>query len=73
MHSPTYVYAYSRNLEKYIGFFFNFRKAFLSLNRDKYFTLYWCFVLGFPLSHTLVETFDQANSNSIPASICHGL
>ena len=34
---------------KIYRFFFNFRKAFLSLNRDKYFTLYWCFVLGFPL------------------------
>ena len=59
-------------------------KASLSLNRDKYFALYWCFCvvflcLSFILllikwsemdpnvkPHTLVETFDQANSNSIP-------
>ena len=61
---------------------FYFLKAFLSLNRDKYFALYWCFCvrISFILllvkwsetvnpnvkPQTLVETFDQANSNSIP-------
>ena len=55
--------------------------TFLSLNRDKYFALYWCFCvrISFILllikwsemdpnvkPQTLVETFDQANSNSIP-------
>ena len=61
---------------------FYFLKAFLSLNRDKYFALYWCFWvrISFILllvkwsetvnpnvkPQTLVETFDQANSNSIP-------
>ena len=59
-------------------------KAFLSLNRDKYFALYWCFCvrISFILllikwsemdpnvkPQTLVETFDQANSNSI-RTIC---
>ena len=61
--------------------FFYFLKAFLSLNRDKYFALYWCFCvrISFILllikwsemdpnvkPKTLVETFDRANSNSIP-------
>ena len=56
-------------------------KASLSLNLDKYFALYWCFCvrISFILllikwsemdpnvkPHTLVETFDQANSNSTP-------
>ena len=73
MHVGTYAYAYSRNLEKIL--------TFLSLNRDKYFALYWCFCvrISFILllikwsemdpnvkPQTLVETFDQANSNSIP-------
>ena len=73
MHVRTYAYAYSRNLEKIL--------TFLSLNRDKYFALYWCFCvrISFILllikwsemdpnvkPQTLVETFDQANSNSIP-------
>ena len=62
-------------------FLFFLYKAFLSLNRDKYFALYWCFCvrISFILllikwsemdpnvkPQTLVETFDQANSNSIP-------
>ena len=61
--------------------FFNFLKAFLSLNRDTYFALYWrfCVRISFILllikwsemdpnvkPQTLVETFDQANYNSIP-------
>ena len=29
--------------KKYIDFFKYFPKAFLSLNRDKYFALHWCF------------------------------
>ena len=60
---------------------FYFLRAFLSLNREKYFALYWCFCvrISFILllikwsemdpnvkPQTLVETFDQANSNSIP-------
>ena len=61
--------------------FFDFLKAFLLLNRDKYFALYWCFCVRISLilllikwsemapnvkPQTLVETFDQANSNSTP-------
>ena len=63
--------------------FFNFLKAFLSCNRDKYFALYWCFCVRIsfilllikwseldpnvkPQIQTLVETFDQANSNFYP-------
>ena len=61
--------------------FFYFLKAFLSLNRDKYFALFWCFCVRIPFilllikwsemdlnvrPQTLVETFDQANSDSIP-------
>ena len=34
---------------KCIGFFY-LLKTFLPLNSDKYFELFWCFVLGFPLS-----------------------
>ena len=64
----------------YIDFFY-FLKAFLSLNRDKYFALYWCFCvrISFVLllikwsemvpnvkPQTLVETFDRDNYNSIP-------
>ena len=30
--------------------FFYLLKTFLPLNSDKYFELFWCFVLGFPLS-----------------------
>ena len=30
--------------------FFYLLKTFLPLNSDKYFALFWCFVLGFPLS-----------------------
>ena len=60
--------------------FFYFPKAFLLLNRDKYFALYWCFCvrISFILllikwsemdpnvkQKTLVETFDQANYNPI--------
>ena len=67
-------------MEKIYRFFLNFLKAFLSLNRDKYFALYWCFCVRifFILllikcsemnpnvkPQTVVETFDQANSNSI--------
>ena len=66
--------------DKYIYFFY-FLKAFLSLNRDKYFALYWCFCvrISFVLllikwsemvpnvkPQTLVETFYRANYNSIP-------
>ena len=56
-------------------------KAFLSVNQDKYFALYWCFCvwISFILllikwsemdpnvkpHSTLVETFNQANYNSI--------
>ena len=82
VHVRPYAYAYSRNLEKNIWRSFSyFLKSFLSLNRDKYFALYWCFCvrISFILllikwsemdpnvkPQTLVETFDQANSNSIP-------
>ena len=66
--------------KKYIDFFY-FLKAFLLLNWDKYFAIYWCFCvrISFILllikgsgmdpnvkPQTLVETFDQANYNSIP-------
>ena len=65
--------------KKYI--FFYFLKAFLELNWDKYFALYWCFCVTISVilllikwsemdpnvkPQTLVETFDQANYNSIP-------
>ena len=65
--------------------FFCFLKAFFSLNRDKYFALYWCFCvrISFILllitwsemdpngePQTLIETFVQANSNSITEYIC---
>ena len=80
MHVRTYAFAYSRNLEKYIDFS-NFLRAFLLLIRDKYLAFYCCFCVRifFILllirwsemdpnvkPQTLVETFDQANSNSIP-------
>ena len=57
-----------------------FLKTFLSLNRDKYFALYWrfcvriCFILLLiewseldpnVRSQTLVETFDRANHNQL--------
>ena len=42
VHVCTFTYAYSWNLEKYIDLF-NFLKAFVSLNQDKYFALYCCF------------------------------
>ena len=65
--------------KKYIEFFY-FLKAFLLLNWDKYFTLYWCFCVRISFflllikwhemdpnvkPQTLVKTFDQANYNSI--------
>ena len=67
----------------YIDFsdFFFFVKEFFSLNRDKYFALYWRFCVRISVilllikwsemdpnvkPQTLVETFIQANSNSIP-------
>ena len=79
MHVRTYAYAYSQNLEKkYIDFFY-FLKAFLSLNRDKYFALYWCFCVRISFiswlsgvkwirigSHRPWLRLDQANSHSIP-------
>ena len=70
----------AENWKKYIDFFY-FLKTFLSLSRDKYFALYWCFCvrISFILllikwsemdpnvkPQTLVETFDRANYNSIP-------
>ena len=88
VHVRTYAYAYSGNLEQIYRFFLNFLEAFLSLNRDKYFSLYWCFCvrISFILllikwsemdpnvkPQTLVETFDQANSNSIPEYMLRGL
>ena len=66
--------------KKYIDFF-HFLKAFLSLNRDKHFVLYWYFCVRISFirllikwsemdpnvkPQTLVETFDQDNSYSIP-------
>ena len=66
--------------KKYIDFFY-FLKVFLSLNRDKYFSLYCCFCVRifFILllikwseidpnvkPQTVVVAFDQANYNSIP-------
>ena len=80
MHVCTNAYAYSWNLEKYIEFF-HLLEAFLLLNLGKYFALYGCFCvrISFILllikwseidsnvkPQTLVETFDQANYNSIP-------
>ena len=62
--------------KKYIDFF-NFLKAFLSWNQDKYFALYWCFCARISIILLLImewngsecETtdlgWDQANSNSI--------
>ena len=56
-------------------------KAFLSLNRDKYFALYWCFRVKMSSifllikwsemdpnvkPQTLVETFKQVNSYYVP-------
>ena len=79
MHVRTFAYAYSRNLEKMYRFFY-FLKAFLSSNRDKYFALCWYFCVRTSFifllikwsemdpnvkPQTLVENFDQANSNSI--------
>ena len=70
--------------KKYIDFFL-FPEAILSLNQDKFFAFYWCFCvrISFILlvtkwskmdpnvkPQTLVETFDQANSNSILESVC---
>ena len=67
-------------------FFFHFLNAYLLLNWDKYFALYWCFCVRifFILllgkwsekdpnvqPQTLVETFDQANYNSIPEYSSH--
>ena len=61
--------------KKYIDFFY-FLKTFLSLNRDKYFALYWCFCVRISSllllikwskmdpnvkPQTLVETFDRVN------------
>ena len=79
-HIQLYIQLKSGKI--YRGYrFFNFLKAFLSCNRDKYFALYWCFCvrISFILllikwsemdpnvkPQTLVETFDQANYNSIP-------
>ena len=83
VHVRTYAFAYSWNLEKYIDFS-NFLRAFLLLIRDKYLAFYCCFCvrISFILllirwsemdpnvkPQTLVETFDQANSNSI-RTIC---
>ena len=83
-HTPMHT---AEIWNKYIDFF-NFLEAFLSLNRDKYFSLYWCFCvrISFILllikwsemdpnvkPQTLVETFDQANSNSIPEYMSRAL
>ena len=81
-HTPMHT---AEILKKCIDFFY-FLKAFLSSNRDKYFALCWyfCVRISFILllikwiemdpnvkPQTLVETFDQANSNSI-TDVCHG-
>ena len=76
-----YAHTPMHTAEIWGGNIFLFLKAFLSLNRDKYFALYWCFCvrISFILllikwsemdsnekPQTLVETFDRANFNSIP-------
>ena len=65
--------------------FFLFPEAISSLNQDKYFALYWCFCVRISCvllvtkwgkmdsnekPQTLVDTFDQANFNSILESVC---
>ena len=81
-HTPMHT----AEIWKQYRVFFYFLKASLSLNRDKYFALYWCFCvkISFILllikwsemdpnakPQTLVETFDRANS-ILSQSICHG-
>ena len=83
MYTHTRMHTAAESGKKKYRFFYYyyFLKAFLSLNRDKYFALYWCFRvrISFILllikwgemdpnvkPQTLVETFDQASSNSIP-------
>ena len=76
-HMPMHT---AKIWKKYKAFFL-FPEAFLSLNWDKYFALYWCFCvrISFILllikwsemdpnrkPRTLVETFDRANHDSIP-------
>ena len=70
-HTPMHTAEIWKN---YVDFFLYFLKAFLSLNRDKYFALQSCFCVTIPFSlllikrsemdpnvkpQTLVETFDQ--------------
>ena len=78
MYAHTSMHTAEIWKKKYIDFsdFFLFRESIFSLNRDKYFALYWRF--GVRISfilllikwsemdpnvkpQTLVETFDQAN------------
>ena len=82
MNVGTYAHAYSWNLEKKYVDFFYFLKAFLSLKWDKYSTFgvfvlgfplsfYWLSGVKWirmqdVKPQTLVETFEQANYNSIP-------
>ena len=54
MHVRTYAYAYSRNLEKIL--------TFLSLNRDKYFALYWCFCVRISFIFFLIK-WSEMDSN----------
>ena len=77
MYAPTTIHT-AEIWKKYIDFFCFLKAAFLSLNRDKYFALYWCFSvrMSFILllsemdpnvkPQTVVEIFNQAHSNSIP-------
>ena len=69
MHVRTYAYAYSRNLEKILRtFFFYFLKALLSLNRDKYFALYWCFYVRISFIFFLIK-WSEMDSNVKPQTL----
>ena len=82
-HTPMHTAEIWKNRHRFFYYYY-FLKAFWSLNGNKYFTLCWCFCvrISFILllikwsemdpnvkPQTLVETFDQANSNSI-RTIC---
>ena len=79
-HTPMHTAEIWKNRHRFFYYYY-FLKAFWSLNGNKYFTLCWCFCvrISFILllikwsemdpnvkPQTLVETFDQANYNSIP-------
>ena len=65
VHTPMHT---AEIWKKYWHFFFYFLKAFLSLNRDKYFALYWCFYFRISFLFFLIK-WSEMDSNVKPQTL----